>query len=358
MQRLLRNHLWLILIIAQVFILFISGCHQTTQTPTATATEIVLPPTATQTTSPTATPEPPLVVLLASPSSDATLTEKLQNLLSERAAQAGYRFQIMQAISQEDFASQTILAVFALPTDPGIVTLAANNTQTQFIAIGIPDIQPSGNINLVGSVTNRPDQVGFLAGVIAAVTTEDFRAGVIYTAESVVGKAARRGYAKGMSFYCGLCQPVHPPYPPSNYPLFYELPGSASQTDWDAAIEYFKVWQVQSVFITPDLSDPDLDDYFANAGLKIINQEIPVDSQESQWIATLGAGDPIQAINSHWDEFLSGNGGLSIELPLSITFVNETMISPGKLQFINNVLSDLEEDFIDTGVDPATGEWR
>lgn len=358
MQRSLINHPWLILFINCFIFLFFTGCNQTTQTATATSTEIVLPATATHTAVPSETPQPPLVVLYAPSSSDPVLTESLQNLLSDRSAQAGLRFQVLHTLSETDFLAQTVRVIFALPPDPGIVALAAANTQTQFVAIGIPGIQPSGNINLVGASINRPDQAGFLAGVMAAVTTQDFRAAVIYPAEAAVGKAARRGFSKGVSFYCGLCQPVHPPYPPTNYPLFYELPASASQTDWDAAIEYFTVWQAQTVYITPDLVDPDLDDYLAKAGFEIIDQEIPAEDIKGQWIASLGAGDPIQAISTHWEDFLSGNGGLSIELPLSIAYVNESFLSPGKLQYINDVLSDLQQDFIDTGVDPVTGEWR
>jgi len=358
MARFYHNRLILIFIFSLFVFLVLTGCNQVTTTATTTPTEIVLPPTATYTVTPSETPQPPLVVLFAPSSSDSTLTASLENLLSERAAQAGLRFQTLQQLSETDFSAQIIQTVFALPPDPGIVTLAAANTQTQFVAIGIPGIQPSGNINIIGASTNRPDQAGFLAGVTAAVITDDFRVAVIYPPETAVGKAARRGFSKGVSYYCGLCQPVHPPYPPSNYPLFYELPASASQADWDAAIAYFKTWQAQTVYITPDLTEPDLDDYFAQAGFKIINQEIPSDNVKGQWIASLGAGDPLQAIDAHWEDFISGNGGLSIQLPISIAYINDTIVSAGKLQFINHVLLDLEQDFIDTGVDPVSGEWR
>ncbi len=358
MRRSLRFRLLLIVILSIIANQFLASCTQSIQTVTETPTEIVVPPTATPTATPSETPQPPLVVLLAPPSSDQTLTEGLQSLLTDLTAQAGFRFQVMQALSVADFSAQDIRVVFALSPDPGIGALAAAAPQTQFIAIGVSGLQAGGNINLVGSSTSRPDQAGFLAGVIAAVTTVDFRVGVIYPAETIMGKAARRGFAKGVSFYCGLCQPVHPPYPTSNYPLFYELPAAASQLDWDAAIAYFNEWQAQTVYITPDLTDPGLGKYLANAGFRIISHAIPGDDLKDRWTATIGAGDPIQAIETHWADFLSGKGGLSIELPLGYNTINETILSPGKQQFINTILSDMEGGFIDTGVDPATGEWR
>ncbi len=338
--------------------LFLASC--TRSTPPATPTTIVLAPspTPTQTVVPTETPQPALVVLFAPPSSDAALTENLKNKLTDLTAQAGLRFQVMQSLSEADFTAQEIKLVFALPPDPGLGVIAAAAPQTQFIAIGITGLQPGQNISIIGSTSSRPDQAGFLAGVIGAVTTNDFRVGVIYPAETAVGKAARRGFSKGVSYFCGLCQPVHPPFPPSNYPLFYELPVSSGQTDWEAAVAYFNEWQAKTIYITPDLTDPALSEYLANTGFMIINHEIPGEAMKDRWVASIGGGDPVQAIESHWADFLSGKGGLSIELPLGLSYVNETLITPGKRQFFNTVLSDLLSDFLDTGVDPVTGEWR
>jgi hypothetical protein len=338
--------------------LFLASCTRTPLTATPTSTELVMTPTPTQTAVPSETPQPALVVLLAPPSSDSVLAESLQTTLTDLTAQAGLRFQVLQTLSEADLSAQDVQVVFALPPDPGLGVIAAAAPQTQFVGIGINGLQPGGNISVIGSSSSRPDQAGFLAGVIGAVTTTDFRVGVIYPAETAVGKAARRGFSKGVSYFCGLCQPVHPPYPPSNFPLFYELPVSSSQSDWEAAVVYFNEWQAKTVYITPDLTDPGLSEYLANAGFMIINHESPGDNLKDRWIASIGGGDPIQSIESHWADFLSGKGGLSIELSLGLSYANETIISPGKRQFFDTVLSDLQGDFIDTGVDPVTGEWR
>jgi hypothetical protein len=358
MQRFPDIHRFLIAIIIISANIVLASCSRSTQTVTPTSTEIILPPTPTQTTVPSETPQPPLVVLLAPPSSDPVISENLQNKLTDLAAQAGLRFQVVQSMAVTDFSSQAIKLAFVLPPDPGIGEIATTAPQTQFVAIGITGVQPGVNISVIGSTSSHPDQAGFLAGVIGAVITDDFRVGVIYPAEMAVGKAARRGFSKGVSYYCGLCQPVHPPYPPSNYPLFYELPASAGQADWEAAVAYFNEWQAKTVYITPDLTDEGLSEYLANAGFMIISQADPGDDYKDRWIVSIGGGDLVQTVETHWTDFLSGKGGLSIELPLGLSYVNEAIISPGKLQFLNNVLTDLQTDFIDTGVDPVTGEWR
>lgn len=355
----MRNiiHARFILVIFGILVagIFLASCNLSPQTPTITPTEIVILPTVTQTAAPTETPQPPLVVLLAPISSDQNLADHLKTLLSELATQADLRFQVEQTLSADDFNANDIKVIFVLPPDPGVSAMAAESPQTQFVAVGISGLQSGANINLVGSSTSRPDQVGFMAGIIAATTTKDFRVGVIYPAETALGKAARRGFSKGVSFYCGMCQPVHPPYPPSNYPIFYELPSSAAQSDWDAAVAYFNDWMVETIYITPDLSDPGLGEYLAKAGFHIIDHGSSGGVQD-QWTASIGAGDIIQVIRTHWQDFISGHGGLTIEMPFTVNY--SSRVSPGKQHFIDLILSDLLDGFIDTGVDPVSGEWR
>lgn len=358
MSRLFRYHFQWLFIIILVNSILLASCNHSTQTPTTPPTEYILQPTQTQTLTPTETPQPPLVVLLAPPSSDSTLVEQLQALVAELAAHSNLRFEVLQTISVSDFNNQDIELAFILPPDPGIGELAAAMPHTQFVAVGIPGLQAGANISLIGSSISRSDQAGFLAGIIAATTTNDFRVGVIYLADTALGKAARRGFSKGVSFYCGLCQPVNPPYPPAAYPLFYELPASAAQPDWDASIAYFKEWQAATIYVTPDLIDTGLDEYLAQAGFQIISHNLPSGSAKDRWTASIGAGDTIQAIRSHWQEFISVEGGLSFESPVGIAYINESQISPGKQHFIDSILSDLLDGYIDTGVDPATGEWR
>lgn len=351
-----RFFLGILSVLAGGFI-FVS-CNSSINTPDVTPTEIIASPTITPTITPTQTPQPPLVVLIAPPSSDPVLVDNLQSLLSELATQAGLQFNLTQTFTATDFSTNDIRIVFSLPPDPGIAEMAAAAPNTQFVAIGIPGLQASSNISLISTSVSRPDQAGFLAGIIAATTTDDFRVGVIYPSETALGKAARRGFSKGVSFYCGLCQPVNPPYPLSNYPLFYELPAAAVQLDWDAAIVYFNEWQVKTIYITPDLTDIGLSEYLAKADFQIISHGTPANSLQDKWTASIGTGDALQMVQSHWEDFLSGKGGFTIEAPIEISFANESRLSPGKRHFIDGILSDLSDGYIDTGVDPVTGEWK
>ena len=55
---------------------------------------------------------------------------------------------------------------------------------------------------------------------------------------------------------------------------------------------------------------------------------------------------------------LSGQGGLALEGELQLADRNEALFSPGRQLFVERMLGDLLDGYIDTGVDPLTGDPR
>jgi hypothetical protein len=57
---------------------------------------------------------------------------------------------------------------------------------------------------------------------------------------------------------------------------------------------------------------------------------------------------------------LSGNirGGSALMVPLQFANINPNLFTPGKQNLAEQVLTDLQEGFIDTSVDLTTGENR
>jgi hypothetical protein len=45
-------------------------------------------------------------------------------------------------------------------------------------------------------------------------------------------------------------------------------------------------------------------------------------------------------------------------LPLALQHVNPQLVSPGRQRLVEEMLAELRAGYIDTGVDPATGESR
>jgi hypothetical protein len=294
------------------------------------------------------------VILLAPVGADQELMNELGDLLGELAGQSGLRFEVRQTLSLADVQKTPLKVVVALLPDPGITSLVAAASQTQFLAIGYSGLKPAQNLTLL-TLAARPDMKGFLAGYIAAVVTADWRVGVVSEADSVEGKTARQAFANGVYYFCGLCRSVYPPYPIPGYPLHMELVSGAGQADWDAVIAYFKEWQVQTVYVPSLLDIEPLLRALSQAGFNLIADQPPPAGLQMKWVASIRSGDLIREVTNLWPELVSGQGEATINLSISITDANPDLFSPGRQKLINEMLADLLGGFIDTGFDSTNG---
>jgi hypothetical protein len=313
---------------------------------TLAATE-TSPPEATSTSS-----QPPLVVLLAPPDTPSSKFEDLADTLTDLAHMDGLQINILSSISQEDF-SPNIRLVVATQPDPGIENLAAAAPNIQFLGIGISGLKPSDNLSLIGPDGARPDEVGFLAGYLAAAITPEWRVGVINLSDSADDVASRDGFLKGAIYFCGLCQPTYPPF--ITYPLYIELPSGSSQVEWLSLTSVLQEKSVKTVYISPGAADEALLNSLAEAGINIIGSGPPPATIHSHWAASIYS-DYIPIVKEIWPQLLNGNGNLTRPMSLSIGDVNPELVSPGRLHLVEEMLKDLQDGFIDTGVQPLPAE--
>jgi hypothetical protein len=319
------------------------------------ATSTGLPaPTDIPTLAPTATTPPAKALLVAPPGSNPSDVDALQTLVSGLAIQDGLQFELLEGIGPADMEADVRLAV-VLPPDPGVQSLAQDYPETQFLALGIPGLQPARNLSLIGSGGERPDQQGFLAGYLAAVITQDWRVGVISLADTPAGRAVRQGFINGVIFYCGLCRPAYPPF--LQYPVTVDLPPGASQEEQQAAADILISNAVQTVYIFPSAGGQPLLEYLAQAGVNIIGGSSPPDGMREWWVASVSV-DTLAAVEQIWPSLMSAEGGISLEAPLALTDQNEELFSAGRQRLVEKLRDELLSGYIDTGVDPQTGEPR
>ena len=301
----------------------------------------------------TSTPAPSSaqIVLIAPPGSDAAKTAALQETLTELSAQDGLSFETVTEITGLQFSPETRLVV-ALPPDPGIANLAEANPAVQFLAIGFPEAQAASNLSLIGAGGERPDLQGFLAGYLASVITDDWRVGMIGQSGSPAGDAARNGFNNGVIFYCGLCRPAYPPF--IQYPVYVDLPSGGDQ---QAVVDTLVSNAVKTVYVLPGAADAALFDALAQAGLQIISAGSPSPQIANQWVASIQL-DELGAVRQIWPRLLAGEGGLNLTTPLSLGERNVALFSTGRQRLVDKMLTDLLAGYVDSGVDPQTGELR
>ena len=78
---------------------------------------------------------------------------------------------------------------------------------------------------------------------------------------------------------------------------------------------------------------------------------------KNQNAATIGVNLG-SALEKLWPSLLSGTGGQTADPELLITNVNQELFTVGRIRFVEQMLSDLQSGYIDTGVDPISGELQ
>jgi hypothetical protein len=339
--------------------LFISGCSHNKPLPTSTPpppidtpTEL---PTETPTLAPTPTPQPPLAVLLAPPGSDTAQVQAFQSALNAPITAAGLVWQVRPSLSSSDMTPELRLVV-VLPPDPGVAALAVSAPHTVFLSVAIPGVEPTENLSVIAASSERADQQGFIAGVIATMITPEWRVGVIGVADQIASKSAENAFINGGTYFCGLCLQAYPPF--YDYPLVINLPVTASQVEWREAANYMVDHMAQTVFVVPGAGDAGMYEVLAQGNVKIIGESLPSDSMRAHWAVSLRQEDILPVVQKLLPNLLDGKAGVKVAMPLTLLDTNLDLFSPGRQLLAQETLDDLLAGFIDTGIDPATGDNR
>lgn len=336
--------------LAFLLILFLlTSCA--TGAPTNKAAEASSSPEPTATTVPTAGPTPtlpaPLVILVIPADFNESDSQAYQAAVYDLAQSVGYRFQVRNKLSVEDL-EPTLKVVVALPPDPGIVSLAASAPQAQFIAINIPEIQPGGNVSVLGDGSVRTDQVAFMAGYIAAMITEDYHTGVLLRKDTPEAGVIQTAFRAGQEYFCGLCNAYAGPF--NDYPLAQDIPQDAKSNENSAYADILIRKKVDTLFLQPGVDSPELLQYLPTVGVWMIGTQTP-DKTPSGWVVTLQP-NYLEAMKSAFPDLVAGQGGKTFPAPLSFTDANPDLFSAGKQENARKVLSDLLSGYISTGVNP------
>lgn len=344
--------------IGLVIAFLISSCSSSTTQPsepvagTLEITDSAPAVTETPTESPTATITQQVILFFTPPGSDPDLVTTIEQRLMELAEIDNLVLQVVSELASSDISPEVQLVVVLPPDsgpDPGIRALASAVPDTQFLALGIPGLEPGSNLSVIGARGENFDQQGFLAGYLAATVTPEWRVGVINTT-GVPSEIAGDAFLNGVVFFCGLCRPVNPPY--FEYPLIYNLPAGAGTAEQALAVEFMVANAVQTVYLTPGALTADQVSSLAGAGINIIGSEDPPAGVNANWIATVEA-DWLTPLEEVWNGLLAGEAGVALDVDLVINDRNQELFSQGRQGFVDEILSDLQSGYIDTGVNTS-----
>jgi len=320
-------------------------------------TQAIPLPSATFTSEPTLTPTPlPPTIFLIAPQAEGTpWFNETSTVLAEIARQENILFEVKPSISSAEIQARPVPLIVILPDGIDPRSLAESAPQTQFLVIGTASLSPQANLSLLSVQPYRPDWEGFVAGFIAAAVTEDWRVAVVSDPNTGEGKAAQNAFRNGVRYFCGLCQPLYPPFPMPTYPLYGQLSPASTASDVDSLIAYFQTWSVKTVFFHRPA--PEWLTAFGQAGFNLIADQPPPPGLRDRWIVSIQSLDLATELRSLIPDLLEGKGGQNIHLSLSLTHLNEEHLSPGRQAFTEQMIGELLSGYIDSGVDPTSGEF-
>ena len=313
---------------------------------TPSPTPSPIPPTDT----PTPTPASPLAILLLPATTPDSVSQAYQSTVYGLAQSSGYRFQVRNAMTPAEVASEPGLKILvALAPDPGLAEMAAAAPGVQFLGVNIPGLTAGANLSLIGGSGDTSGQAPFLAGYIGAMLAQDYRTGMIVEKDASDTPAIEAAVSNGQGFYCGICNPVTAPY--YGYPLAVEMPAGTTGNEAIAYGDYLVDHQAEVIYIAPTVADDALINNLVSRGMLLIGETPPPDNARAGWIATIQP-DWMGAISQAWPKLVAGEGGFSAPSPISLTNINTDLLTAGKQRLAEDVLSRLGKGEIATQVQP------
>ncbi|MDD5369305.1 MAG: hypothetical protein PHQ40_09475 [Anaerolineaceae bacterium] len=333
--------------------LILSGCGfrpgptGNSSTPTGVIPAVTLSPPA----APSATAEGAKALLVIPGSDPANLpaaAQALRTTLEALAATSGMKVEVRPGLDAADLTSGVkVVVVVSTTGQPGSVDVAGLSGKapaTQFVAIGAGEWQAENNVSVIGG-DSQAAQTAFLAGYIAALTTSDWRAGTLSLGDAP-GQVVREAFLNGARYVCGICLPKSPPYP--GYPVYAD---AVSPTEWQGAVAELKTKGAKVVYVPPALAAPDVWDALSQAGARLIGATPPTDALITHWIATVGS-DPIPALEALWPDLMAGKAGLALNARLTVSQVDNSVLTPGKMRLVEQVVEDLAAGRIGVSASP------
>jgi hypothetical protein len=232
--------------------------------------------------------------------------------------------------------------------DPAYAAAAQALPDTQFVLLdlwGSPDaLQAGGNMSRIGPAGEAQ---AFLAGYAAALSSHEWRVGMLSRGDSPQAVARRDAFINGVRYMCGVCNPKYPPY--VKYPVYAD---AVSAADWTVGVESLAQQEVKTLYIDPSLQTEELLAFVFGKGMNVVGGVSPIFTAEEitpetsgRWILTVGQ-DPLETLRSIWGEVAAGNGGKSWPASLALQDRNPALLSSARLRLVEETLQALAEGWI------------
>lgn len=318
--------------ISILVLFFLSACQSagTEATPSLAAQ---IPTDTLPASSPT---PPPQLLYLLDPQSAASQSDHIQAALSLYAD--AHSLDFLELDSIESISANTpLIALIAMGDFPQLADFASANPQAKIIVLAESSQGDAPNVFFLSENQKQAEIAAFLLGYAAALSTDDWRVGVLYAQDELLHANA---FVAGAEYFCGACGPVAPPY--NNYPQSASV---ADAANWLPQAQELINQGVRTIYLSPALERPEIQQYFAERSISLLGTTAPDAGIASQWLLTIS---PL-AQSQITDQIIAVLEGQFVESsPDSVTFsnVNASVLSEARILLLQETLVQIEVGLI------------
>ena len=339
-----------LVLILLTLVLLVSACNQ--QQPTATLAPVDTQPIATEetaitTVTETTTPTEAAQVLVSSDivfwaGAGSGHNEALAERLTAFTQNNNLTFERRESITTE----QITPSVKILVTTADAAQVESINQQMpdlKIVAVDVSGLTPGlVNVHAVTSEGGTLEQRAFLAGYALALTTADYRVGVLSLYEDDLGNRTRDSFIVGARYFCGLCKPLYPPFiSQPYYPLYAEMSSPTDPANWQAAADSLLNLSVTAIYVQPEISSLDLMTYLASKNITVIGVEGQAGLEAAGRVVGVLGSDLYASVESAVSGLLMGEEIGASTGSLELKQINPDLMSDGRHILFERIREDL-----------------
>jgi Uncharacterized ABC-type transport system, periplasmic component/surface lipoprotein len=303
---------------------------------------------------PAATPTPQATAIPPTPTSapaelirvttQAATADSAAKPLTDFAQANSLQYRTLTALTSADITSGTKIVVLdGAPAD--LSSLAAGAPSVQFILLGAANADKLSNVS--GIVASADDEA-FMAGYLTALIAQDWRAGALVSNDGPAGAAYAADFTNGAQFVCGKCNPFYSPI--VAFPVTAAEAASSPSTTWATDAATLGQDWLSAVFITPSAATADViaavTSHTVNSdGVYLVSTTAAPQDGSIPWVGLVGS-DYSAALTNLLPKALQGQGGQTVRAQISLTALNEDIVSPAKQALFNQTAAALAADQI------------
>lgn len=297
---------------------------------------------------PSPTPDlPPTVLLVADGEFSSFGYTQTLSLLESLTEDSELSLLVLDAITPEVI-TPNVQVVIGVGSNLDLNALAANSPGVSFAAIDNPDAIVGNNLSVIGDPTNANRQQAFMAGYLSALISSDYKITALIPSDNPAQDLLGESFVVGGRFYCGICQPLYPPY--NAFPQWEAMTSELGEEGFRPVITGLYNKGVDVVYVHGELVTPDLIAYLEELGMKVVSDRSP-ETRRDNWVGTIKL-DPAPALELLWPDLLAGAPGVRIPAEIVLTDSELGLLSEGRYRLFKEMAEDLQEGMISLEIVP------